>query len=300
MTDPHRPRFLRFIVPLSLVSIALLVCLSQGAMSEGHDARREPTASWCLYSPLCYEHDGVPLETENFVVFSDTASDWKKEFVAGQAESAWTEILALLDIESEEDLAFAPGRTKVDIFLLEEETPEWGGWAYYGGFLLSPIACSNVYCSIRTIKHELMHVLGFLLAGPRSIHGMLVDVWFDEGLAEYVAGTHEITTQGEYEARCRELDLVISGANPVSVHKWDDLATSATGTLGIHAYELFELAVRYLLDEDGLGRTMDDVRQLYLDLREGYSFVTAFERQFGLPLLQYEVGFQSYMDTYLP
>jgi len=210
------------------------------------------------------------------------------------------DVLQQLSIESMDGLLFRPGTSKIDLFLLEDDTPEWGGWAYYGGFLLSPNACTSVYCRLGTIKHELLHVVGFLLAGFGSIHTMQVDVWFDEGLAEYVAGSRSIGTLDEYDARCRELEDVIHNSNPVSVHEWWDLDTSAAGTLGVHAYELFELAVRYLMDEDGHGKTLEDAKELYLDLRQGFSFASAFQRQFGLRLVTYEVQFDTWMRDYLP
>ena len=270
------------------------------ATGETSRAASVQTPSWLLLTPFAYAHDGAPLETERFVIYSDLASPRKKEFVAGQAESALADVLQQLGIETMDPLLFRPGTSKIDLFLLEGATPDWGGWAYYGGFLLSPNACTSVYCRLGTIKHELMHVVGFLLAGFGSMRAMQVDVWFDEGLAEYVAGSRAIGSLDEYEARREELEDVIRNSNPVSVHEWSDLGTSATGTLGVHAYELFELAVRYLMDEDGLGRTLEDAKALYLDLREGLAFRSAFLRRFGLRLVTYEVQFDALMREYLP
>ena len=173
-------------------TFALSINASGSEMQEASNGTLVETQSWVLLTPFAYEHDGMPLETEHFVIYSDSASARKKAFVADQAETALADVLQQLSIESMDGLLFRPGTSKIDLFLLEDDTPEWGGWAYYGGFLLSPNACTSVYCRLGTIKHELLHVVGFLLAGFRSIHTMQVDVWFDEGLAEYVAGSRAI------------------------------------------------------------------------------------------------------------
>ena len=89
-------------------------------------------------------------------------------------------------------------------------------------------------------------------------------------------------------------------SNPVSVHKWENLSASAASALGVYAYELFELAVRYLFDEDGLAAPIEAATDLYIDLRDGYSFAEAFERQFGIALADYEAQFHERMQDYLP
>ena len=88
--------------------------------------------------------------------------------------------------------------------------------------------------------------------------------------------------------------------NPVSVHTREDLSRSATSTLGAGAYGLFELAVRYLFAEDGLGIPIESATAPFADLREGYASADVFERQFGIALGDYEVQFDERMRDSLP
>ena len=55
--------------------------------------------------------------------------------------------------------------------------------------------------------------------------------------------------------------------------------------------EMFQLAVEYMMDADGLGKTPQDARDLFLDMAEGADFATAFENRMGMPLRDYEEQF---------
>ena len=63
---------------------------------------------------------------------------------------------------------------------------------------------------------------------------------------------------------------------------------------------MFQLAVEYLLDDDGLGRSLDDMRNLIIDVGEGSTFAAAFESRMGIGLDDYETRFFDLMDDYLP
>jgi len=63
---------------------------------------------------------------------------------------------------------------------------------------------------------------------------------------------------------------------------------------------MFQLAVEYLLDDDGLGRSLDDIRNLIIDVSDGSTFAVAFERRMGMALNEYEAQFFGLMDEYLP
>jgi len=295
----------RFADSVLIVCVLLLgICVGHPGLGvSGEEGGREPNWApilWSSLTPYDLPHDGYPFETEHFAVYSNTASERKKEFVGEQTERAFSEIMSILHLETTDSFTFLSHRPVIEILLIEAHWPEWGGFAYHGGFLLSPVACNPYYCSDRVIKHELMHVVGFLLSGPGSAIGMIVDVWFDEGLAEYVAGAREIHTMPAYTHRRSQLAEVMDDFNPVSVHTWENLNASATSAFGVYAYELFELAVRYLFDEDGLAVPVEAVTELYVDLHEGYSFADAFERQFGLSLGDYEAQFNERMLDFLP
>ena len=185
-------------VRIVCVLLSLVICAgTSDYLVRAEEVVQEPSKAptfWSSLTPYALPHDGFPLETEHFAIYSNTATERKKEFVGEQAEWALSEIMSILRLETTDAFTYLTSRPVIEILLVEEAWPAWGGYAYYGGFLLSPIACNPYYCNERTIKHELMHVVGYLLSGPASALGMIVDVWFDEGLAEYVAGTREIHT----------------------------------------------------------------------------------------------------------
>lgn len=66
-----------------------------------------------------------------------------------------------------------------------------------------------------------------------------------------------------------------------------------------YCWYAFELAMRYLLDPAGLGRTCRDVLELFFELREGIPFETAFLNHFGLELKTFEEEFYERVRDYL-
>jgi hypothetical protein len=88
--------------------------------------------------------------------------------------------------------------------------------------------------------------------------------------------------------------------NPISVRTNADYPTeiqSDATRLGRY-YLFFELAIRYLPDPQGLGRTPADVKGLYLSIRQGVSFTAAFEAHMGLTVASYEAEFWGRMEEY--
>jgi hypothetical protein len=65
-------------------------------------------------------------------------------------------------------------------------------------------------------------------------------------------------------------------------------------------YPMFQLAVEYLMDEDGQGRSPADARDVFIDVAEGASFEAAFEDRMGISLTDYERDFFDLMEEYLP
>jgi hypothetical protein len=63
---------------------------------------------------------------------------------------------------------------------------------------------------------------------------------------------------------------------------------------------MFGLAVRYIVDPEGLGYSLADIKQLFICLAENeLSFSTAFEQHFGLSLEEFESSFFERMDLYM-
>jgi hypothetical protein len=63
---------------------------------------------------------------------------------------------------------------------------------------------------------------------------------------------------------------------------------------------MFQPAVEYLLDDDGLDRSLDDIRNLIIDVSDGATFAAAFDRHMGMALNDCEAQFFGLMDEYLP
>ncbi len=92
----------------------------------------------------------------------------------------------------------------------------------------------------------------------------------------------------------------LENGNPIRVHRWDDILSAEQGAFGgDDSFAMFELAVRYLIDEGGLGKTAEDAKRVFLDIRAGLSFADAFENRFGMSLAEYEASFDSLMQEYL-
>ena len=85
--------------------------------------------------------------------------------------------------------------------------------------------------------------------------------------------------------------------NPVAQHRYGGYELGAP--LGGYYYVMFELAVRYLLDPSGLGGDKQDIRDTYLDARDGVSFATGFAQRFGISLEDYEAEFFARVRAYL-
>ncbi len=137
------------------------------------------------------------------------------------------------------------------------------------------------------------HVVESLLKGDDDPG--LVDVWITEGLAEHVSGG---TAGGNITdlAKMNQLLTEYGSLNPIKMHSYNypDIELIA-----YYYYPMFQLAVQYLLDENGYGKTMNDFKNLFLDVRDGIAFSTSFENRFEMSLLDYEEQFFDLMNDYL-
>jgi len=178
-----------------------------------------------------------------------------------------------------------------------------GGWAYYGGLLIfsldHPERTSFGHTEPEiynpTLKHEIMHVVESLLKASNDPN--LVDVWLTEGIAEAVSGG---TAGGRITdlQKFNELRNRYGSRNPIAMHRYE--YPNIEGIAYYYYYPMFQLAAEYLVDANGHGRTMDDVRNLLLDVRNGVPFPVAFQNRFGMSLTEYENQFFALMTAYLP
>lgn len=260
-------------------------------------------------------HDGLPVETENFMIFSGTASQSARQFTADIAEESLEELMEWLGA-THEDFRFLPSYAQPKIHILALGSQNFNnnsGFAYRDGLVTVSREHPN-YASFgftldgykRLIKHETMHVVEFLLiSDPR--YQQSSDVWFREGFANFVSGPHtnaianSVTSRQQAEAWREAQRGVEGGGNPISIHRWQDFPQEVLEPVNrsIFYYPLFELGVAFLLDPDGWGKTAQDVRGLYEMEGNGLSFAHAFEQNMGMRLDDFEENYWNLVLEYL-
>jgi hypothetical protein len=149
------------------------------------------------------------------------------------------------------------------------------------------------------MQHEVFHVVEFLLIGNPT-HQQANDVWLREGFASYAADIHHVQTVEELDTWRERMKDVPGGGNPIGIHVWSNFPQSVLDSNStIDYYRYFELAVRYLLDPVGLGRTIEDHKALFEDLGQGVAFSNAFQRHYGLQLAVFQAEYWDRIRAYL-
>lgn len=253
------------------------------------------SGSW--YDVLPWPHDGDPYASANFVVFSDAATQEARYHAADVAEEVWADLLALFEI-TPEMLHFPEAQEKLHIYVYQNRFPlDWGAKAYHGGVIVRSqdhlFQSSDPADYTATMTHELVHVLSNLLFGR---YALWVDVWFFEGLAELIAGG-SASEPIETLDRLEELTAEYGRTSPISIKQYSQIENADAGQ-NFH-YPMFHLAVEYVLDEDGLGGTPLDARDLLIDATNDIPFEESFENRIGIALSDYEQQFFDRMDVYL-
>jgi hypothetical protein len=85
--------------------------------------------------------------------------------------------------------------------------------------------------------------------------------------------------------------------NPISIHRWTDFPDPSV----YHEYYcIFATAYAYLTDTaPGHGAEMEDIRELFQLMKEGYGFEEAFQMSLGISVEWYRENFYSLMVEYL-
>lgn len=270
-----------------------------GPSTEGDEARPVEMVdggSWYVREP--WPHDGRPVESEHFIVYSDAAGQRARQDVAEVAEDEWADLLDEFSVEPGM-LQYPEGQDKLHIYAYRNRNPrEWAARAYYGGLITwSPDHEERRMPGIQlapVVKHELVHVLQSLIVGPNPGP---VDVWFIEGMCEAAAGG---TAGGSIRGldQLRALTARYGAASPISFKTYSQITSPETGEH--FNYPMFQLAVEYLLARDGNGKSPVDARDVLIDVAGGTPFETAFEDRMGISLDVYEREFFDFMEVYLP
>ena len=261
----------------------------------------EENGLWTIYTPYNWPHDGQPCASIYCIVYSDEASNEMKQQMADIADERFRQIMQLFDFHTVSDFIYPPGGSKIEIFINRTHS-ENIAWAYWGGFIIT-IRSEDIIghwynYAVYTARHELTHIFEFLIEG-REVLGSYM--WFKEGIATHVGclentGWQIIENLSELEAWISQNQNAPGQGNPIKIHQSEDLPPGADWH---QYYRFFELAVRYLLDTRGMGKSFKDVRNLFYDLRESKSFPVSFQEKFGISLVDYEIEFYDRMRAYL-
>jgi len=261
----------------------------------------EPCVSWCnTVAP--WPHDGQPFESETFTIYSDGASREALAELAEIAEDVLADLMGRFEIGSADVFVLPPGQEKLHLYAYKYHyQSEWGGQGFWGGMIifsldhprLTELTERGHYT--RLVTHELTHVLQNLLVG--STHSYSTHTWFEEGLAELVSAVdaeRSIWTETEFDQRIAQFGEM----NPIAIR--NDVLPDIENVGVQYFYPMFELTMRYLMDPQGLGRTLTDARDVFLDMRDGTSFAAAFQTAFGLAVGDLQAAYFARMRTYLP
>lgn len=261
------------------------------------------SGSWYV-TGFRWPHDGRPVESAHFTVYSDAASEQARRTLAQLAEDALADTYAQLGITDPQSFRFPPGQQKIHIYAYRDRYPRtFGGYAYWGGFLIysldHPERSQEGHTALSTyvpvVQHEIVHVIESLLRA--GYDPATFDAWLTEAIAEFVSGGTggaRITDTAKFD----QLIATYGQLNPIAMHRYTDFP-SAPAAIVEYVYPMFHLAATYLFDAQGQGASLRDVSDLYLDARAGVAFATAFENRFGLSLADFEAQFFTLMRDYL-
>ena len=209
----------------------------------------------------------------------------------------YSELKVQMQIEDNSILVFPTGQNKIHIYAYKNYFPQdWGGRAYFGGLMIYSLdhpertAAGHTEITVYSavVKHELMHVIQYQLIG--QLDYSLLESWFAEGIAEKISESNPERAVTSLQ-RLNELTSTYGELNPISIktYNYPDIEYVAVN----YFYPMFQLAANYLLDPIGRGSTWIDVKNIFLDIRNGGTFSNSFESRFGITLLEFENNFLS-------
>jgi hypothetical protein len=269
-------------------------CTQDELPHQNNDPAQIEIGSWIEYSPYKWTHDGQPYHAVYCTVFSDGASDVMKELAGRHADDKFLEILEMFDFTDLEELLFPTDRKEIDVYI-NRNHPENIAAAYWGSIFIT--VRNSVLDTARysyLFKHELTHQFEFLVEGTVNL---AADMWFTEGIAICCGGgLNRINTVSDLEHWITENEQSPNKGNPITIRKWEDYPEGADKT----GYStVFEIVMEYMLDPRGLDRSLQDVLNVFYDLRELRSFEESFENNFGISVEELEMEIFDRLREYL-
>ncbi len=263
---------------LLLLVIGLITgCTDEEIPGDTQDPDNIVEGSWVKYSPYKWTHDGKPFHAVYCTVFSDGCSQQMKEEAVRLADDKFLEVLQRFNFTDLEDLRYPTDRKTIDVYI-NRHHPENMASAYWGSIIITVRGSelnSSRYAYL--FKHELTHEFEFLIEGTVNLAG---EMWFTEGIAIEVGdGLNRIRTVEDLESWISGNDTAPNKGNPISIKRWEDYPEGAD-KFGYST--VFEVVMEYMLDPEGLNKSIQDVLNVFYDLRDKMPFEESFENNFGI------------------
>lgn len=244
-------------------------------------------------------NDNRVLETGHLLIYSDASEDWAKIEMGRTGENALALIMGRFQVIPEE-IGIVDLYSKIEVYSMRRVSANSGTRADINGFVNWAHDTTNSWIEpddiVRTGTHECTHTVQFRLGGAYSV----VWCWFTEGLAEHLSGGvfPSVACWPEVEAFQNQANSV----NPLTIRYIDDIPNYDInpGAKAELYYPLFGLAVRWLLDPDGHGKTCIDVKQMFRDIAGGTGFEEAFQTRMGISQDYFRDHFYGLMREFLP
>ena len=285
--------FLKITLVLSLSGL-MMFCSEDELPPDNQDKDGIEEGSWVTYSPYKWTHDGKPYQSDYCKVFSDGASDEMKQVAGALSDVKFQEVLQAFDFTNINDLRYPTERKEIDVYI-NRHHPENIAAAYWGSIFITVRSSeldADRYAYL--FKHELTHTFEFLVEGTVNLAG---EMWFTEGIAIVVGGgVNRINTSEDLELWISKNDQSPNKGNPITIKKWEDYPEGADKP----GYTtVFEVVMEYMLDPKGLNKSMQDVLNLFYDLRGKMPFEHSFEKNFGISVIVFEEEIFDRLRMYL-
>lgn len=283
----------KYSIVFIFLSIAIIYTNCRDNISIPQTTSEE--GSWIIYSPIKWSHDGNPHSGVYCKVYSDGADPGLKDQCLDFADRLFQEIMLQFGITSFDNLTLPSENEKINVYI-NTDHEENIAYAYWGTvFITVRSSFLDTILYRYLFKHELTHELEFMIEQDVNLGS---DFWFREGIAIFCGGGfYKIRSVADLDNWIMENENFPGQGNPIIIHEWSDFPSGAN--IDRYYWYAFDIAMRYILDPTGLGKTFSDVLKLFYDIGDGYSFSASFQDNFGISLKAFEEEFYFRIRTYL-
>ena len=252
-----------------------------------------------------WTYDCDVLTGDHFRIYSDGSSLENKQIILDIAEEKFAELYLEFMVGNLEALGMG-GDFRLYLFAFYAQP--FDAKAGRQGFVYPAPDCLDLpyqdwdyylfpeYYKSR-IKHEICHIFQLRLTGCQEMPCYMdLPVWVQEGQARYMQGELPVIDTAEEYSNWMEGMAKGVYAHPLSIIEWINFPDQYTS---IEYYPMFALAYLYLVHEQGLGRSMADIRTFFDLLKGGVRFDNAFPQIFGLTAAEYRDRFNILMLEFL-